>query len=467
VDAFTPGGVWYDSRDFGLEEPAQWPASFGVYSPIAGQGGAVTLRLRAYADGNVRDYRGERYQARPQGGPPSEIVLLPPPPMGDAPRLLASDGNDITPATEPEPLLAIDAIVQLTIPSDVVKLASVVLRGACFGTMANLLAGETCVDAENVLVPAPSPALSTDLTVPTRSLEGQFGAPVPCLATPRPNGVASDGTPLYDEEVCIGGGTFVFGRYPDDYPERIVIVEPFLMDKYEVTVAAYRQALLDGLPSTNTPPVNDSPIPDTADWESQAGLPFCTYSTTPMGREDFPVSCLLWASAEAFCQFEGGDLPSEVQWEWVVAAAGRPNKTAFPWGGPDAESFPCSRGDFGRGYIASQVAGPCIAVGLGPASVVDADHAGGDRSVGFGVVDLGYNMMEWQKDEFDPLDSRCWMEQPLHATACNDPANLVHSVRGGSWSSEPFEGAFPGRTGAPSVASSTEAGFRCVRKAVP
>jgi formylglycine-generating enzyme required for sulfatase activity len=467
VDAYTSSGVWYDSRDFGLEEPAQWPASFGVYSPTAGQGGAVTLRLRGYADGKIRDYRGERYQARPQGGPPSQIVETPSPPPGEAPRLIGSDGSDKTPATEPEPLLAIDALIQLTIPSDVVKLASVVLRGACFGTMANLLALETCVDTENVLVSVPSPALGTDLTLPTRSLEGHFGAPVACKATPRPNGVAPDGTPLYDEEVCVDGGTFVFGRYPNDFPERIAIVEPFLMDKYEVTVAAFRQALLHGLPSTDTPPENASPIPSTADYEAQAGLPFCTYSATPMGREDFPVSCLVWSAAQAFCQFEGGDLPSEVQWEWVVAAAGRTNKTVFPWGGPDEESFPCSHGDFGRGYVANETPGPCLAVGLGPAPVKGGDHPGGDRSVGFGLVDLGYNMMEWQKDEFQPLDSRCWMDQPLHATACSDPANVSHTVRGGSWHSEAFQAGYPGRSAAPSDASSTEAGFRCVRKAVP
>ena len=274
VDAFTSSGVWYDSRDFRLEEPSQWPASFGVYSPVAGQGGAVTLRLRGYADGNVRDYRGERYQARPEGGPPSEIVETPPPPAGEAPRLLGENGSDITPATEPEPLLAIDAIIELEVPADVVKLASVVLRGACFGTMANLLDLETCVDTENVLVPAPSLTLGSDLTLPTHSMQGKFGAPVPCKAAPRPNGVAPDGTPLYDEEVCVGGGTFVFGRYPNNFPERIVVIEPFLMDKYEVTVAAFREALLHGLAPTNTPPENESPIPGTADWESQAGLAF-------------------------------------------------------------------------------------------------------------------------------------------------------------------------------------------------
>jgi formylglycine-generating enzyme required for sulfatase activity len=467
IDAFTSGGTWYASRDFDLDAPLQWPTSFGVYSPVAHEGGRVTLRLRAYGDGNVRDYRGERYQARPEGGAPSEIVPPASPPAGDTPRLFDADGSDITPATEPDPLLAIDLLVRLDVPADGVKSASVVLRGACFGTMANVSTGDTCVDTENVLVAAPSPPLLADLTLPTTSLEGQFGAPIPCHGDPRSGHTSPDGTPLYDEEVCVGGGTFIFGRYPDEYPERVAIVDPFLMDKYEVTVARFRDALGRGLSSTAMPSVNDGPIPATADWDSQGTLPFCTYSSAPMGREDFPVTCIDWQAARAFCQFDGGDLPSEVEWEWVAAAAGRASKTAFPWGGPDAELFPCDRGEFGRGFVSQWVTGPCLSIGLGPASVAAADHAGGDRSVGFGIVDLAYNALEWQKDSFDPFDSRCWMEQPLHASACNDPARTAHSLRGGSWETDAYAGTFDRRYEGRSGGFSTTEGFRCVREAEP
>jgi formylglycine-generating enzyme required for sulfatase activity len=467
IDAFSPDGTWYASRDFLLDEPDQWPTSFGVYSANPGQGGTVTLRLRAYADGNVRDYLGERYQARPVGGPPSQLVPTPSPPPGAAPRLLAPDGSDITPTTEPEPLLAIDELVLVQVAPNVVESASVVLRGACFGTMADLQARETCAGVENTLVPLTSARLGTDLTLPTKSLQGNFGRAVTCTATPRGAHVGADGNPLYDEEVCVGGGTFVFGRYPDLSPERIVTVPPFLMDKYEVSVERFREALARGLTPSDTPIANDGPFPTFASYDTQAAANLCTFSVSPQGREDFPVSCIDWGDAHAFCQFEGGDLPSEVQWEWVISQAGRAEKTAYPWGGPNLACFPCSRGDFGRGYLNEGLSGPCLSDGLGPASVVDADHVGGDRSVGFGVVDLGFNLSEVLRDSYDDLDSRCWLEQPIVATTCDDPSSSFHTIRGGSWTQGASSAVYDDRGDIPSDAYATNAGFRCVREATP
>jgi formylglycine-generating enzyme len=467
IDAFSADGTWYASNDFLLEEPSQWPTSFGVYSGNPDQGGTVTLRLRAYADGNVRDYLGERYQARPVGGPPSQIVPPPSPPPGEAPRLLAPDGSDITPMTEPQPLLAIDYLVVIPVSRDVVQSANVVLRGSCFGTMADLLTRETCVDVENVIVPVTSAPLGKDLTLPTKSLEGSFGMEVPCTATPRGAHLGADGNPLYDEEVCVGGGTFVFGSYPGLSPERIVTVPPFLMDKYEVSVARWRDAMTRGLPPSETPLTNDAPLPTMASYVTQADMPFCTYSDTPEGRESFPVNCIDWGDARAFCQFEGGDLPSEVQWEWVAAQAGRIEKTAYPWGGPDLESFPCSRGVFGRGYLNTCTPGACLSTGLGPASVADADHVDGDRSVGFDVVDLGGNVNELLLDSYDDLDSRCWLEQPILATSCQDPTNVFYSIRGGDWIHNADSAVYDARSDIPFDAIDTGAGLRCVRKATP
>ncbi len=463
VDAYAEDGTWYASRDFGLEDAVLWPSSFGVYSGVADQGGVVTLRLRGYADGNVRDYLGERYQARPSGEPPSQVVPTPSPPPGEAPRLVATDGSDVTPTTEPQPLLAIDRLVLLRVSPGVVESASVVLRGVCFGTMADVAKGETCVDTENTRVPVTAATLGPDRPLPATSLQGTFGATVPCTAAPRGAHRAADGTPLYDQEVCIGGGTFVFGKYPDLSPERIVTVPPFLMDKYEVSVARWRQALAKGLVSTGTPVANDHSLPLAADYESQSGQAFCTYSTTSEGREDFPVSCIDWTDARAFCKLEGGDLPSEVQWEWVVSSAGRAAKTAYPWGGPDECTFSCTRGDFARGYAGTEVAGQCLSTGLGPASVVDADHPDGDRSAGFGVVDLGFNLSEWLEDSADALDTRCWLGQPLMATACEDPEKGSRAVRGASWVDPSFDASYDDQSGVPASEYSTTVGFRCVR----
>jgi formylglycine-generating enzyme required for sulfatase activity len=470
VDAFDEKGTWYASQDFGLESASQWPTSFGVFVGQANQGGTVTLRLRGYADGNVRDYLGERYQARPIGGPPSQIVPTPNPPAGDTPRLFDAQGNDVTPSTEPEPLLAIDRLLLIDVSPNEVLGASVVLHGACFGTMADLATSQTCVDTENVLVPVEPALLSSNTTPPTFSMQGSFGGTIPCTETPRGEHQAADGTPLYDEEVCVAGGTYVFGSYPSLTPQRIVTVEPFLMNKYEVSVGRFRDAVSRGLTWGSTPVANDSALPtrlSQTTFTSQADFTSCTYSDQPMGRETYPLSCVSWMDARAFCQFEGADLPDEVQFEWVVAAVARPFKTLYPWGGLPVDTIPCSRGIFGRGWADVETPGQCSSIGFGPAPVDQANHVGGDVSVGFGLVDLGYGVGELMLDSFHELDTRCWMEQPILASYCHDPESTVQVTRGGAWDSPSPDAAYLFRGTSPQDEVGVDLGLRCVRKGAP
>jgi formylglycine-generating enzyme required for sulfatase activity len=430
----------------------------------------VTLRLRGYADGDVRDYVGERYQPRPTGGAPSEIVSSPSPPPGNAPRLIDASGSDITPTTEPEPLLAIDRLVRVDVLPNEVKSTSVVLRGACFGTMADLAMSRTCVDTENVRIPVAPAPLSTNGPLPTVSLQGGFGGTIPCTATPRGAHVAADGTPLYDEEVCVAGGTYVFGSYPNLTPQRIVTVAPFLMNKYEVSVGRFRDAVSRGLTWATTPVANDTPLPTKASQTSfvgQADMNVCTYSDLAMGREAYPLSCISWDDARAFCAFEGADLPSEIQFEWVVAAAGRPFKTLYPWGGPPLDTIPCQRGDFARGWADLETLGQCASSGFGPAPVDQADHAGGDVSVGFGIVDLGYDLGELMLDTYDELDTRCWLEQPIAASSCEDPESRGRSTRGGSWVNDSASADYALRGSTPPKDIGVDIGLRCVRKPTP
>lgn len=60
VDLYSPEGKWYASRDIGRPNPGDWPVSFSLYSTDEQHEKVALLRLRAYAEGYVRDYRGER-----------------------------------------------------------------------------------------------------------------------------------------------------------------------------------------------------------------------------------------------------------------------------------------------------------------------------------------------------------------------------------------------------------------------
>ena len=132
---------------------------FGVAAPDAVHESTALVRLRAYAEGNVRDYRGERYsRPPPPGAPPLSVTPLP---AGNGRPRLVSAGIDATPATEPEPSLAVDRLLKVAIAPGVRNTVSVLLHGACVGTMADLATKKTCIDTAETLVAAVVPP--TDL----------------------------------------------------------------------------------------------------------------------------------------------------------------------------------------------------------------------------------------------------------------------------------------------------------------
>jgi formylglycine-generating enzyme required for sulfatase activity len=488
VDLYAADGTWYVSRDLDLSRTSDWPTSFALTLADGEAASRVLVRLRGYAGGKVRDYRGERFAPTVAECDTAACANPAPPaccPLAIAalvngtgePTLHDAQGADITPPTEPEPLLAIDRLVQVTLRPSARVSASILLQGACAGTMADRANAMTCVDTGGQLVAVTDEPTSTDLTLPTASAVGSFhGQPLPCTVSPRPGHTASDGTPLHDEEVCVPGGMFVFGDPSlfgngevDDVPERIAILPPMLLDKYEVTVARWRDALAHGFaPVTTGPFANDTPIdrsnPD------EGSLRFCTWSSAPMGREEYGVNCITWAPARAFCQWLGGDLPTEVQFEYAASAVGRADKTRYPWGGDDAIRPTCKRAVWGHGNQQG-INDECNAnmVDTGPLPVTAADYDGGDRTPPVDsdpthyIVDLGGNYAEWMVDAFASLQANCWASAPLDSPTCQANHPLRRANRGGDWRLEDLNLIVSARSFGPGTNASPEVGFRCVR----
>src|ERR1700722_5641975 len=87
ADTYAADGTWIDSRDVSLPQAGDWPASFSVYAPNGEGTVAATVRLRAYGEGLVRDYRGESYVSPPPPDlAPSDVPTVPAP--DGTPRLL-------------------------------------------------------------------------------------------------------------------------------------------------------------------------------------------------------------------------------------------------------------------------------------------------------------------------------------------------------------------------------------------
>lgn len=449
VDVFSEQGNWTETQDFPVRS---WPVSFSVYAEDRARSWA-RVRVRAYPEGVIRDYRGERFVAPlPPNVPPMFVADIPT--EREGPRLFR-EGLDRTPTTEPSPFAAIDRLAWVDLAGQDTRIT---LLGACAGKMADWEGDRTCVRSGALVLTADE---SSD-PEPPASL-------APPLPTPR---ISAGDSALHDDEIQIEGGAFLFGSRSLDHgdrvldaeaeatPERLAIMTPFLVDRFEVTVARWRDAERRGFrpprsPTSNNRPLVDEPTIYPRQRYSQA---FCTYSDAPMGREDFPITCVNAESARAFCLFEEGDLPSEVEWEYMATAASRPIKTTFATG---FRLPPCEDVVIGRSALAD-----CEGAGRGPSEVTagrgDETHDNRARS----VHGLAGNVSEFTRSPFVSYASACFRGASIVDLECADFSQDNVILRGSSWFGARTIGASAAttRTPAPRDIGGPDVGFRCMRR---
>jgi formylglycine-generating enzyme required for sulfatase activity len=452
VDLYSEDGTWFASSDFSRPDPRDWPVSFSVFSAEAeaARERIVYVRLRGYPDGYAEPYVGERFR--------DWEAPLASPAATNEPRLVV-DGIDRTPFDEPAPLLTIDRLVSVRLKPNERGRARVLLHGACVGTMTKLGKGgkpapgaESCVDREKERAAIIEVPLEPTIERPAQSSVGTW-MHEPCAP--------GDST---DEVACVPGGPTLFGTVennqlsnanPNSFPAapiRTFAVRRFFIDKDEITVARVRSALARGYTGAR-PGYNDGPLGSDRTGNVNAD---CTFSKEPMGREHYAANCMAFSTAQSLCEFFGGELPTEVQFEHAATVAGHPTKRRFPWGNDLGD---CSKSVFARDEETNREWGICAALGTGPRPPEESEA---DVSP-LGIRRLMGNVAEWVRDEPHRLDSECWLQAPFLSPVCKGPVDRDRrSLRGTGHNEAAIRPTFR-RAAATALAH----GARCVYRSKP
>lgn len=199
-------------------------------------------------------------------------------------------------------------------------------------------------------------------------------------------------TNLAPQMVEVKGGTFQMGSTykEDNNPPRSVTVGDFSISKYEITNYQFA-AFLDayGSPVVKEGPDAGTPLYYECNWGIEQGKP-------ARGYESHPAIYVTWQGAQAYCQWAGGRLPTEEEWEYAARGGRYGHREHLYSGGFELDSV---------GWYADNSGGHPHPVGT-------------KRPNELGIHDMSGNVWEWCSDRFTK-------EGKLYAV-----------VKGGTWFNE-------------------------------
>ncbi len=207
----------------------------------------------------------------------------------------------------------------------------------------------------------------------------------------------------------------------DEMPPHSVYLNPFYIDKYEVTNKEYK-SFVDA--TGHEAPYLDAEEAAAYNWKD---------GTYPEKKDNHPVVLVTAQDAKQYCEFVGKRLPTEEEWE--KAARGTGNRI-WPWGNVWEEGKKTNAVESGIGGT--------VIIGTFPDDLSPYD-----------VIDIGGNVSEWTSSPYLPYEN-------------NHKKNKNYSkknnvVRGGSFKTGKNESRTSARQFAPPNTKSISIGFRCIK----